>query len=133
MKEIDESLSLIKEHLPSKFEEFSNLGLVKDGIYKKLEFCIESIIDICAIINTDLDLGIPEDEENILDNLTKNKILSKKLSNSLKSMKGFRNILVHRYGKINDEISYTIINENIDDFYKFIEEIEKFIEQKEKN
>lgn len=34
-KEIEESLDLVKKHLPSGFEEFLNLGLVKDGIYKK--------------------------------------------------------------------------------------------------
>jgi len=44
-------------------------------------------------------------------------------------MKGFRNILVHRYGRINDEIAYTIIKEHLQDFYKFIETIEKSIKE----
>ena len=49
-----------------------------------------------------------------------------------KSMKGFRNILVHRYGRINDEMVFSIVKENLHDFYGFIEVIENFIEQKEK-
>ncbi len=40
MKEIEESIRLVEEHLPESFEEFSNLGLVKDGIYKRVEFAI---------------------------------------------------------------------------------------------
>lgn len=132
IKEIDESITLIKEHLPDTFEEFSNLGLVKDGIYKRLEFCIESVLDICAVINTDLKLGVPESDENILDNLIRNNIISDELGCSLKSMKGFRNILVRRYGRINDEMVFSIMKENLNDFYRFIEVIENFIEQKEK-
>jgi uncharacterized protein YutE (UPF0331/DUF86 family) len=68
-REIDENLKIIKEHLPENVDEFLNLGLMKDGIYKRIESSIENIIDICAIINTDLDLGIPESDESILDNV----------------------------------------------------------------
>jgi uncharacterized protein YutE (UPF0331/DUF86 family) len=128
LKEIDDSLNLITENLPESFEKFSNLGLIKDGIYKKLEFCIESVFDICAIINTDLKLGIPESDETIIDNLIRNNIIKADMGEILKSMKGFRNILVHRYGRINDEIAYSIIKEHLQDFYNFTETIEKNIE-----
>ena len=73
IKEIEESLQLVEDNLPKSYEEFSKLGLIKDGIFKRLEFCIENIFSICAIINTDLKLGIPESDENIVDNLIRNK------------------------------------------------------------
>ena len=60
IKEIEESLQLVEDNLPESYAEFSKLCLVKDGIFKRLEFCIENIFSICAIINTDLKLGIPE-------------------------------------------------------------------------
>jgi uncharacterized protein YutE (UPF0331/DUF86 family) len=63
--------------------------LIKDGIYKRIESSIENIIDICAIINTDLDLAIPESDENILDNLNKEDIISNEMADVLKNMKGF--------------------------------------------
>ena len=47
IKEIEENLKIIKEHLPENFDEFSKLGLIKDGIYKRIESSIENIIDIC--------------------------------------------------------------------------------------
>ena len=46
IKEIEESLRLVEENLPDTFEEFSRLGLVKDGIYKRVEFCIENVFEI---------------------------------------------------------------------------------------
>ena len=58
MADIDESVSLVEANLPPSFEDFSELGLVKDGIYKRMEFSIESIIDILSIINSDLRLSI---------------------------------------------------------------------------
>ena len=129
IREIEESLKLVENNMPESFEKFSNLGLVKDGMYKRLEFCIENVFNICAIVNTDLELGIPESDENIVENLTKNKVISKDLGENLKSMKGFRNILVHRYGKINDEMAYNIMIDHLQDFSDFIKEILHFIEK----
>ena len=120
IKEIEESLRLVEENLPDTFEEFSRLGLVKDGIYKRVKFCIENVFDICAIINTDLELGVPRDDEDILDNLVKNKILSEEMKEKLKSMRGFRNIVVHRYGAVDDKIAFEIMLENLPDYYQFI-------------
>ena len=57
IREIEESLKLVENNMPESFEKFSNLGLVKDGMYKRLEFCIENVFNICAIVNTDLELG----------------------------------------------------------------------------
>jgi len=42
------------------------MGLIKDGIYKRVEFAVENVFDICAIINTDLVLGVPSDDEDIM-------------------------------------------------------------------
>ena len=127
LKEIEESIKVIKENLPDKFEKFLDLGLVKDGIYKKIEFAIQNVFDICAIINADLELGIPASDEDILENLWRKGILSEELKDKLKKMKGFRNILVHRYGKIDDKLAYYILKENIDDFRLFMQAIEEFL------
>ena len=48
----------------------------------------------------------------------------------LKDMKGFRNILVHRYGNIDDKIAYTILKEKLNDIDNFIEIIQQFLEKK---
>jgi uncharacterized protein YutE (UPF0331/DUF86 family) len=131
IKEIRESLRLVEENLPDTFEEFSRLGLVKDGIYKRLEFCIENIFDICAIINSDLELGIPRDDVDIIENLVKSEILSEEMKEKLKAMRGFRNIVVHRYGGVDDKIAFEILIENLPDFYVFIKRINDFLENEE--
>ncbi len=120
VKEIEESLQVIEEHIPDDIEDFLSLGIIKDGIYKRLEFCIENVFDISAVLNADYNLGIPGSDEDIVDNLIRNKILPEDMKEKLGSMKGFGNIMVHRYGKIDDNLTFNILSEHLGDFYEFI-------------
>lgn len=128
INEIEESIPLIADNMPEEFEEFENLGLLKDGIYKRIQYIIENILDICAIINSDMKFSPPGEEDDIINNLVKNKILPHSIGNKIKELKGFRNIIVHRYGKIDDRLSFELINENLGDFDKIIGSIKKIIE-----
>lgn len=128
--EIRESLELIRENLPDSFEEFASFGLIKDGMYKRIEFCIENVFDICAIINTDLRLGIPRSDDDILEILVRNGVIDDKMRAKLKGMKGFRNIIVHRYAGIDDRLAFEFFNENLKDFDEFIAKITKFMNAK---
>lgn len=108
------------------------MGLAKDGLYKKTEFAIESIIDVCNIINSDLRLGIPEAEEDILKNLRDNKIFDAKIINLISQMKRFRNVLVHKYEDIDDKKAYESIKEGLKDFELIVKEIEGFLEKQKR-
>jgi len=129
LREIADCLEIVSEELPSVYDEFIKLGLVKDGIYKKIEFALENIIDICNILNSELSLGVPSDEEDIIANLETNKIFSRKLIDKIREMKSFRNVLVHKHGKIDDEIAFDILSNNMADFEMFMKEAKKFISQ----
>jgi uncharacterized protein YutE (UPF0331/DUF86 family) len=48
-------------------------------MYKQLEFALENVFDICAIINADLELGIPGTDEDSIDHLVKGDIVSEEL------------------------------------------------------
>jgi uncharacterized protein YutE (UPF0331/DUF86 family) len=129
LSDIEESVSLVEENLPESFEEFSQLGLVKDGIYKRMEFAIENILDILSIINSDLRLSLPESEDFFIEILCHKGILTQSMVDKIRRMKGFRNIIVHRYGRIDDLLAYRILTENMDDFGEFVESIEGFLEE----
>lgn len=126
---IKENIDIVKENIPDNLEEFKNLGLIKDGIYKKIEVSIQEIINICSIINSDLKIGIPSNRDEIISALEEKEVLSKELGKKIRELKGFRNFLVHRYGKIQDEIAYEDIKEGFDDFTLFNEEILKFLDE----
>ncbi|MBW6518342.1 MAG: DUF86 domain-containing protein [ANME-2 cluster archaeon] len=124
---MEESVHLIEKHLPEEFEEFNKLDIIKDGIYKRTEFAIENIIDICAIINSDLELGIPGSEEDIIDNLQENKILTTENAKRIRKMKGFRNFIVHRYGSLDDKVAFENIHDGMHDYFKITVSIWDFV------
>ncbi len=128
--EIRESLEMLRDNLPENLEEFQLLGLVKDGMYKRIEFCIEDVFDICAIINADLKLGIPRSDDDILEILVRNGVIDEEMKAKLKGMKGFRNIIVHRYAGIDDRLAFEFFSEKLTDFEEFIEKITDFMNGK---
>ena len=130
LKIVEENVSLVKENLPEKIEDFTNLGLIKDGIYKRIEASIQEILSICSIINTDLKLGVPPNRDEILKTLIDNYIISEKMGRIVKELKGFRNFLVYRYGKIQDEIAFEDIKKGLLDFKYFNDEILLFLKRK---
>jgi len=130
LKIVEENIILVKENLPEKIEDFINLGLIKDGIYKRIEASIQEILSICSIINTDLKLGVPPNRDEILKTLIDNNIISEKMGQILKELKGFRNFLVYRYGKIQDEIAFEDIKKGFLDFKFFNDEILQFLKRK---
>jgi uncharacterized protein YutE (UPF0331/DUF86 family) len=129
LQEIVEGVSLVQETLPESAEEFHRLGLVKDGIYKRIEFAIENVFDICAILNADLALGVPGEDEDILLHLVDKGIINPAMLDKIHGMRGFRNIVVHRYGNIDDALAFHLLKENIMDFFLFNAEIERVLEK----
>nr|WP_321352435.1 DUF86 domain-containing protein [uncultured Methanoregula sp.] len=125
--EIRECLDLVSDNLPDSYQDFSRLGLVKDGIYKRMEFAIEDVFDICAIINTDLTLGIPSADDDILAHLESRGIFDARLIAQVRRMRGFRNIVVHRYGTIDDRLAFSLLTGQLPDFFDFIDATEKFL------
>ena len=65
-----------------------------------------------------------------LSNLVREKkIFSKEIINLVKDMKGLRNILVHKYGSINDELIYELLSERLSDFDRTIKEIVNYFKE----
>ncbi|MCK4730586.1 MAG: DUF86 domain-containing protein [Candidatus Aenigmarchaeota archaeon] len=121
-----EELESIK---PENFEEYESLK-TKRACERLLQISVECVVDICNMIVSEKKLGAPADEEDIIAKLTKAKIIPKKLSETIREMRGTRNILVHKYGYIDDKIIYKTLDENIRDFDKFIEFVLKFLKNK---
>jgi uncharacterized protein YutE (UPF0331/DUF86 family) len=128
LQEMAESVEMVKEHLPDSADSFRQLGIVKDGIYKRAEYAIENVFDICAILNADLHLGVPGTDDDILENLVRHGALAPETRQKLKAMKGFRNIVMHRYGTIDDALAFSILEEHIGDFSLFRQEVERFLQ-----
>lgn len=54
-------------------------------------------------------------------------MITPELGDKIREMKGFRNILVHRYGKKDDRKVYEYLTHELRDFEKFEGEIKKYL------
>lgn len=128
LDEINSYLEELEQIKPTNFEEYEESIEKKRAIERLLQISIESIIDISYIIISNLKLGVPSDEDILFEELNNKKIISDKLTTILKEMKGFRNILVHKYGKVDDEQVFENLDK-LEDFDKFKEEILNFLKK----
>lgn len=128
---LEESMIFIEDHFPPSVESFKN-RVLKNALYKEVEFAIELILDICAIINSDLRLGMPETEDSILKNIEREKIFDKEIISIISEIKRFRNILVHKYGEVDDKEAFENIKNGLGDIKKIRQAINNFLEEKSK-
>ncbi|MHA1659019.1 MAG: DUF86 domain-containing protein [Promethearchaeota archaeon] len=81
----------------------SDNKFIKRGVFYSIQTSIESLIDLVAMLVKDLGIQVKDDETNISE-LIINKNLNPELGNKLKKANGLRNILVHRYNSVEDQI-----------------------------
>jgi len=72
---------------------------------------------------------LPNEEDNVFEKLAENNIISEDMAEKLVQMKSFRNILLHRYGEINNKLAYENISTNNKDFLEFKKEILEFLKE----
>ncbi len=97
-----------------------------------LQLSIQILIDIGQLVITEKQFSRPDDPQEIFSVLYNKKIVSSNLVEKLSGIVGFRNILVHEYGKIDKEKVYQYLQEDIDIFDKYKKEILKFIKDQER-
>ncbi len=108
-------------------EEYINNPLVYGSSERFLHLSIECVIDIGNHLISDLRFRRPESNREIFIVLHENNIINDKLKDSLCNMAGFRNILVHDYMKLDRNIVYKIINNNLKDIETFVKIVSEYI------
>ncbi len=126
LDEMDSYMRELALIAPDSYEEY--LGVEKKRACERLlQLTIECMIDICHVLVTGLRLGLPAEENDLFNKLTDEGIVSLDMGNTLREMKGFRNILVHEYAKVDDRLVYEAIRTRTDDFCRFTDVIRGYI------
>jgi uncharacterized protein YutE (UPF0331/DUF86 family) len=92
-----------------------------------LQLSIEAVIEVCHLLVTGLRLGIPAEENDLFEKLEAAGVISPQTRETLREMKGFRNILVHEYARIDDRMVYEVARSRLGDFETFKEEILRYL------
>lgn len=109
----------LDEDIPEDEEEYLEERVPRRACERTFQLACEDVIDICNLIIAGKALGLPRDNRDSIKKLSDNKIIPEKLSARLEDMVSFRNLLVHRYGKVDDSRAYHYLKGEIGDLSDF--------------
>ena len=128
LKEIQIGLTYLKKYKEKTEEDFlaSYEGIAASKY--ELIVIIEAASSICNHISVRKGNRIPETYADCYKVLEELQIIDDELCKRLQMMARFRNLLVHRYHKIDNERVFRILGTQVDDLSLFIESIKDYIQ-----
>lgn len=129
---IERLFSLIKGYLNDlkpvqgvSFSEYSKDIRLQRFVERTLHIAIEACLDIGNHIISDEGFREPEDNRDVFKVLGENRIITESLQKRLQDMASFRNLIVHSYAKIDNEVVFGILKKRLGDIEAFIKAVSK--------
>ncbi len=95
----------------------------QDSIILNIQRACEACIDLAMHIVAEERLGLPQTSREAFDMLESQSIITSEISYRMKAMVGFRNIAVHDYQAINQDILQKILDKHLNDFTTYTKQI----------
>lgn len=99
-----------------------------DALFYRVHTSIEAAMDVIAMMVKDLGFSVKDDFANV-DTLVENGILDNALGEKLRSLNRLRNIIVHRYNKVELEKVLEATEEIKEHLLRFVEVVDNFLEK----
>lgn len=92
----------------------------QESILFNLQMAIQNCIDIAAHIVSEEGLGVPGSTNEMFYLLEENEYLNNELTEKMVKAVGFRNLIVHEYGKIDLDQVFEVAQEDITDLNEYL-------------
>lgn len=115
---VERCINRINEEYENNSENLEDYRRL-DCIVLNLQRACEATIDIAMYIVSTRKLGIPQTKKEAFKKLEENNIISKDMSKNMQNMTDFRNIAIHDYKEINEEILKEVIEKHLNDLLEF--------------
>ncbi len=115
----------VKERRPPTLQEFLSNRDLQDIILFNLQMAIQNCIDMASHLISDEGLGLPGSTNEMFYMLQDSGYIPLELTEKMVAAVGFRNLVVHEYGKVDLEEVYKISQHHIDDLLEFLKTIFK--------
>jgi len=132
LSRLREYLRYLKELQATPFQGFRADFRVRGAVERYLQVSIECIVDVGTEIISSLQLTRPERYRDIPYILAEAEIIPRDFAETMASMIGFRNLLVHDYATINLELVHEFLQTKLDDFDVFAKHILLWLQGQEK-
>jgi len=124
---IKKSLDRLKEKQGVSFNKFSSDRDIQDIVLLNIQNAIQGCIDLASHFVSDNEWGVPGSLGGLFDVLCEKKVISRKTKEIMRSMTGFRNLIVHEYAEIDVNKVYDIYKNRLNDFNIFLKEISVYV------
>ena len=119
---VERCINRINEEYEGKPENLEDYRRT-DAIILNLQRACELVTDIAMYMVSNRKLGVPQSKKEAFELLLKNNLISEKTAKNMKSMIGFRNIAVHDYKEIDEDILKDVIENHLQDLTNFAREM----------
>ena len=123
---IYKSIEKLSRKAKVSLQEFKSDTDTQDIVIHNLQLAIQGAIDIASHIISDEGWGVPNTLVVLFDILKEQNVIDAKTEGIMKSMVGFRNIIVHEYEEIDLDKVHQILTSRLKDFDDFLKQITKF-------
>lgn len=103
------------ENNPNNLEDYRRM----DAIVLNLQRSCEAATDIAMYVVSTRKLGIPQTKKEAFELLENAKLISNDICKKMKNMVGFRNIAIHDYKQIDEEILQDVLENHLNDLTEF--------------
>ena len=115
---IEKCINRINEEYQNNPENLDDYRKM-DMIVLNLQRACEAVLDFAVYIVSTRKLGLPQTKREAFILLEENNIIDSKMSKNMQGMVGFRNIAVHDYKEIDEEILKDVIENHLNDLLDF--------------
>lgn len=112
--------------MPSELP-FKKDYIKQDAILLNMQRACEQSIDLANHVIKTKKLGLPKESKESFEILAREKAISEDMSKKLQGMVGFRNTAIHEYQELNLEIVVDVIENHLDNFIEFTNQILGYI------
>lgn len=113
LEEIRKNLEELEQIIPDDYESYESNNERRAACERYFERVIEAVVDAAFLVLNEYELKIPDEDKGAFDIISDAEFISKELAGRLKDAKGMRNILAHEYGKVDDNLVFNAISEEI--------------------
>jgi uncharacterized protein YutE (UPF0331/DUF86 family) len=112
-------------------QTYTENKLLRRAVERTLHLAIEACLDIGQHMIAREGFRLPEDNKDVIAVLGENDVLPGALLPNLIAMARFRNLIVHDYARIDDQIVLDIVKRRLGDFDAFAQAIVRYVEASE--
>ena len=124
--------NLVRKHVKRALEKssvdiqtFMNDSDRQDIVLFNVQMAVQNCIDIAAHIISDEGFGVPGSNNEMFYMLEENGYLDKQMVEKMVKAVGFRNLIVHEYGKLDIQEVYGISKSDIKDLLDYLKAVFK--------